>query len=353
MKLKFFILLLSVGLSALITGCESGSQNPELAIAEPNQSDNQWLKEYLEKVAAVNSAEYWNEGYGEGFLVKTEKYEIYTTINDALILRQLPLFLESLNKQYMRTSGISRVSGSRYVVYLFNTREQWELFGESFAPSDWQVYQKIEKGAFYANGACVAYNIGRVDTFSMLAHECWHQFSYRHFAYRLPAWLDEGLAMQFEGFERQRNGYVFSPDFNRARLDGLSRSFEQGQNITLQELITLNPASVIDEKTDNPSQRVNAYYSRLYAFIRFLNDYNNAVYRPKLIALIKHGLQGQWELDQEIADAARDRNAAFSSAINSRLGWEVFANYYGTRLDSMQEQFNSYCYWLTLEGGKK
>ena len=45
------------------------------------------------------------------------------------------------------------------------------------------------------DGVAVLYNIGTRDTFAIAAHEGWHQFSGRHFKYRLPSWLDEGVAL--------------------------------------------------------------------------------------------------------------------------------------------------------------
>ncbi len=322
------------------------------AATVPRSDNSDWLLGYVLKVPAVQSVELWDNPYAAGLIIKTARYDIYTTMTDALMLRQLPTFLESVNSEYRKSSGIKITSDARYTVYIFETRQQWELFGEKFTDKLWPVYQKIDKGAYYTNGACVAYNIGRNDTLSILAHEGWHQFSHRHFRYRLPAWLDEGLAMQFEGFQQYKGRYVFSPSLNTVRLNGLKKSFETGPAPAFTDLLSANPAVVIDGDPKNAAERINSYYSRLYAFIRFLNEYGAGMYKPQFHALIIDGCEGRWEIDVELAAALQDRNSILTTEINRELGVRVFANYYGIKLRTMEEQFSMYCYSLVLNKGR-
>jgi len=56
----------------------------------------------------------------------------------------------------------------------------------------------------------VVYYIGRERTFSALGHEGWHQFNSRHFKFRLPSWLDEGIAMLFEIHRSEKGFFILS-----------------------------------------------------------------------------------------------------------------------------------------------
>ena len=102
---------------------------------------------------------------------------------------------------------------------------------------DASIYLKIKKGAYYLNGSCVAYHIGREKTFSVLGHEGWHQFNSRHFNYRLPSWLDEGIALLFEKSKYNDGWFHFQPDKNINRLAALKKIMIENKMIPLQELI--------------------------------------------------------------------------------------------------------------------
>ena len=67
----------------------------------------------------------------------------------------------------------------------------------------------------------MVYNIGRERTFSVLGHEGWHQFNKRLFEYRLPSWLDEGIAMLFEVSRYEKGFFYFNPGGNLYRLGAL------------------------------------------------------------------------------------------------------------------------------------
>ncbi len=357
-RVATILLIFTAGI--LLTGC-AGKSSQQVAPAPADTAATtdtaaagvDWTIDYVSKVPAVQSVANWDNPYGQGIIIKTSRYDIYTTMADALMLRQLPTFLESVNTEYRKSSGIKITSDSRYTVYVFDTREQWEAFSTEFTGELWPVYQKIDRGAYYTNGACVAYNIGRSDTLSMLAHEGWHQFSHRHFRYRLPAWLDEGLAMQFEGFQLHKGRYVFAASLNSIRLSGLKRAIEEGPAPKFTDLLAANPAVVIDGDPATAASRINSYYSRLYAFIRFLEEYGGGIYKNQLHALIIDGCEGRWELSNELAAALVDRNSVLTTEINRELGARVFANYYGTKLKTMEDEFSSYCYFLVYNKGRR
>ena len=154
---------------------------------------------YLEtlKLPTLTSVTQWQSPYGSGLKIQTCHYDIYTTLLEPLMISEVPGFIESCYRGYNSQLGEPVESSTHLKIYLFATREQWEDFTEDFTQENAEIYKKIKNGAYYVNGSCVVYNIGREKTFSILGHEGWHQFNQRHFKYRLPSWLDEGLAMKF------------------------------------------------------------------------------------------------------------------------------------------------------------
>jgi hypothetical protein len=353
MKNMTRVLLVSAVVAAgFICGCAEDRKIAEVSsqpLQQVKEDEPQWLPEYLAQEPSVISVEQWNDITGPGLIVTTSHYKIHTTMTDALILRQLPSFLESLHSAYMAEARVNFVSETPNTLYLFETRQQWEQFGELFTAGLWPVYKKIAKGAYYFNGACVTYNIGRTDTFAIIAHEGWHQFSHRHFKYRPPAWLDEGMAMQFEAFSRMRGRYKFVSSENTMRLHGLRRAFEQGHRPSLFSLLAENPAVVIDSSQEDASEKITAYYSKVYALIRFLDEYGGGIYKPKKQAMIAALQNGTWRVDAQTSKLLTDRNNILTTKANQEIGVKLFTDFYGKRLDVISEQFEMYCYTLVLK----
>ena len=117
-------------------------------------------------------------------------------------------------------------------MYLFGQRKQWDDFTSTFAGRQAGLYNKIKAGAYYLNGSCVAYNIGRERTFAVLGHEGWHQFNSRLFKYRLPSWVDEGIAMQFETSRYENGLFYFEPWGKRVQAWSAEENFGGRQNDT-------------------------------------------------------------------------------------------------------------------------
>ena len=155
--------------------------------------------------------------------------------------------------------------------------------------------------------------------------------------------------MQFEGFKKYKGRYVFSSSYNYMRMQGLKRAYEQGYKPSLVELLTENPAVVISGQQDDVALRVNAYYSKVYALVRFLREYNGGIYRPRLEKMIQSLQEGSWKVDDDLASLLEDRNNRLTTKINHEVGIQLFTDYYGKKLDTIEEQFDMYCYCLVLK----
>jgi hypothetical protein len=329
------ILITIVGCSPKIPKIKSDAINP---IDTPSG-----MVQYLQKqnLPALISAAPWENKYGTGLKLTTAHYEIYTTLLEPLMLRQVPGFMESAYRAYNNQLPEPIETTRKFKIYLFAERQQWEGFTEDFTGPQAPIYKKIKAGAYYLNGACIAYNIGRERTFSVLGHEGWHQFNKRHFKYRLPSWLDEGIAMQFEASRYDRGLFYFESSRNLNRLGALKVSLIENKMIPLEQLIALNPGEVL--VTDEPEDSVRAFYAQAYALTKFLREDDYGKRLPNYHRLLLDGLKGNWTLSQEAKKIAIDRNIPLTVRWNRVIGSQLFEQYISEDLNEIEQEYIKYC----------
>jgi len=262
---------------------------------------------------------------------------------EPLILYQIPGFVESAYKGYQGQLPEPISTETKFIVYLFVERSQWDDFTKTFTGPMAPVYLKIKKGAYYLNGACVAYNIGRERTFSVLGHEGWHQFNSRHFAYRLPSWLDEGIAMLFETSKYEAGRFHFEPDRNLGRLGALKKTLILDKMIPLGQLIALNPGYVL---VTNDVDAVMAFYAQSYALVRFLREEGYGKRLRKYHQMLLGGLNGTWPLSTDERRIAADRNIPLTTRWNRFVATKLFEAYImdsGENFDQFEAEYLAFC----------
>jgi len=331
------VLIVAIG---LVGGCASDGSGA-LPAVEPGTSDPIAALS-VSRLPAVRGVARWESKYGDGLIITTEHYTIRTTLTDPLILRLLPTFLESAYEGYQRELPERISTQNTFEVYLFARREEWEAFTDDFVDYDAAVYKKIQKGAYCLKGACVAYYIGRNETYSAIGHEGWHQFCGRHFMYRLPSWLDEGIATLFETSSYRNGRWVFEPQMNLGRLGGLKRTILDGKMVPLRQLLGLNPGEVIGGQSSTV-----AFYAQSYALVRFLREEGYGKRLGQYHALLLGGLHGQWSLPEELQTAAADRNVRLTVRWNSYVGPVLFEQYITPDLGLIEEEYLNYCRKIT------
>ncbi len=336
-----------IGAAIWLTGC-APAQHARNPLARPAASEQSCaaITERLqsERLPALVSVEPWGSKYGPGLKLTTDHYEVFTTVRQPLLLRMVPGFIESAYHAYNEQLPQSIDSSTPLPVYLFADRRQWEDFTHDFAGEQASIFYKIKSGAYYLNGACVVYDLGPQRTLSALGHEGWHQFNSRHFKYRLPSWLDEGVAMQFETGVGEGGLFHFDPAANLQRLGALKEVLATDQPIALRELVSTSPGEVLATDED---QAVMAFYSQSYALIRFLRE---AGYGRRLDAyrrLLSDGLLGRWPLDASAGITAEDRNLPRTLAWNRQVGRQLFEHYIGPDLGPLEQEYLAFCQRIT------
>ena len=301
-----------------------------------------WMAAYLQSQALpdLKSVEVWNNRYGPGLKLTSAHYEIFTTLMDPFVLRGISSFIESAYRAYNSQLPEFVTTKSKFTIYLFAQRSEWENFTKSFAGEQAEMFCKIKAGAYYHKGVCVVYDIGLERTFSALGHEGWHQFNGRYFKFRLPSWLDEGVAMLFETHGSDGGLLYFEPAENVYRLDGLKRTLAKNKMIPLKELIAMNPGDVL--ATDQ-TKAVTAFYSQSYALVRFLQEAGYGRWRGVYHRLLLDGLTGDWALDEVNKKIATDRSVPKTVLWNRIVGRELFEDYVGDNFEQIEKEYLAFC----------
>ena len=298
--------------------------------------------EYLRRqnLSSLESVEVWENKYGPGLKLVTAHYEIFTTFLEPLMLCRIPGFIESVYRGYNSQLPEPIETTSKFSIYLFAERRQWADFTKEFAGEQAKLFLQIKAGAYYHNGSCVAYNIGRKRTLSALGHEGWHQFNSRHFKYRLPSWLDEGVAMLFEVHKTAGGVFSFEPAENAYRLDALKKTLRRKNMIPLRELMGINPGQVL---ATNASEAVMAFYSQSYALARFLRESGYGGRADSYRQLLLDGLTGDWPIDRVSKRIATDRNIPKSVLWNRIVGMQLFKHYIGSDFEQIEKEYLAFC----------
>jgi hypothetical protein len=326
-----------------LAGCSENNKIGAMETSRVQRIDTPaGMIEYLQqaRLPALKSVEVWQNTYGPGLKLTTAHYEIFTTLLEPLMLSQTPGFMESAYRGYNSQLPEPISTTTKFTIYLFAERKQWEDFTKIFTGPRAPMYLKIKAGAYYLNGACVAYNIGRERTFSVLGHEGWHQFNKKHFKFRLPSWLDEGVAMLFEASRYDQGLFYFESGKNMYRLGALKKTLIKDKIIPLKELIATNPGEVL--ATDE-TEAITAFYGQSYALVRFLREEGYGKRLANYHHLLLGGLRGDWPLGKASKRIAADRNIPLTARWNRAVSPLLFKQYISNDFDQIEEEYLAFC----------
>lgn len=301
---------------------------------------------WLKSLPVVEKVEPWARPDGNaGLVVHTAHYRLFTTVSDPLVLRRVPVFLESALRAYRETAGVDAWPKEPLVVYLFAERADWETFTDEWAGPAANLYRRIQAGAYFLNGATVAYYLDRHASFSVLAHEGWHQYAQQTFALRLPAWLDELMAIQFEAFTWDRGLVTFDPSRNGSRLLALKQNMAAGQVLDIDQLLPLDAGRMLSlpSPTDGSPRAVSGYYAQLYALGRFLREAAYGRHLLDLQALLQDAAAGNWPLTDAQRQGATPTTGNPSRHWNAQVGPLLFRRYITQTPADLDEPYRAFC----------
>jgi hypothetical protein len=220
--------------------------------------------------------------------VSTPHYRIHSTLESDDFLIGLARVMEGALVRYHQLAPEIALSQHPMDCYVFARRSEWARFTARHTGDDAAIYLQISRGGYTIGDWYVAYYIGDGGTWSVAAHEGWHQFVARHFKGRLPPFIEEGAACTFENIRWVRGEPVFDTAVHAGRQQALRQAIERKDLWPLEELIQMHAGDVVQQ----PAERIEAFYSQSWAFVRFLWEAEQGRFRPALQRLMNETAAG-------------------------------------------------------------
>lgn len=246
-----------------------------LAGCSPNQG--QWTSAGASHTPVLpEDAKEWSFGLTKGRIIETAHYRVYTTVQDALLLEKLPVFLETAYQQYLDFFPQAQADQEPLDIYLFDRRSDWEKYTRDNMGAAAEIYLKIKAGGYSYDGISVTYLLpNRYSTFGVLAHEGFHQFVSSRLAHRIPAWMEEGLACNFEAHFWKAGKPDFTPDLNEFRIKTLQQALRRNSLFPISEILTMDAGQAIGKSPEGTA----TFYAQAWALTRFLQEARHDKYR--------------------------------------------------------------------------
>lgn len=204
-----------------------------------------------------------------GVQLLTDHFDLRITARDEAIRRYLPGFMETAFEEYRRCKPLESESSGRMVTYLFDTRTEWAAFTVQNYPRQAGTYLHIQSGGYtdFATATSVTHDLGRDRTLSLLAHEGFHQYLAANLQQPVPAWLNEGLACQFEAFDLYEQRPTFTPANNFLRKNHLREALARDATfLPLVQLLNMDAGDALRDR----SQPTRSYYAQVWALVLML-----------------------------------------------------------------------------------
>ena len=298
-------------LAALVGGCASSNRN-------------------VGPASAIVRIDPWIFDGDHGAAIVTRHYVIYTTIPDERWRESFAQLMEAALAQYSQLAPDVPLTHRPMECYVFASRREWATFTSAKTGTDATIYLHITRGGYTVRDWFVAFYIGEAGTFSVAAHEGFHQFAARHFKTRIPPFLEEGIACLFENVQWEMGVPTWKLDTNPNRLGSLRTAIAAGQFIPLSELITLHAGQVVN----GPKARISAFYGESWAFAQFLWTADNKKFRPRLQRLLADAAAGKIQ-----GILSRPIDAVFWNPATAK---PLLERYLGSDLQTLDGEFQHY-----------
>lgn len=264
-------------LAMLVVGC---------ATSQKSQSLGEWSGPAAPASVRVEPWKYGSAPVARKLV--TPNYAIYTTLADDELVMSVAQLMEGAQTQYRKLAPQVPGSAKPLECYIFSNRNEWADFTRQIAGADAKIYLMITRGGYAVGDRFVAFFLGDRGTYSVAAHEGWHQYVARNFKGRIPPFLEEGIACMFENVDWAGKVPRFNLSINAARTQALRHSIESKELWPLAELCTMHAGQIVHL----PPERIEAFYAENWAFARFMWEAENAKYRPAFQAFLADTARG-------------------------------------------------------------
>jgi hypothetical protein len=273
----------------------------------------------------------WSFGEEKAKLLESRHYRIYTTVKDDEVLELLPQVMEGAMKMYQQIAPGVAITERPMDCFIFRGRNEWEEYTQRYTGADAAIYRQIRSGGYTLQDKYVAYYIGRMGTFSVAAHEGWHQFAGRHFKGRMPPFLEEGLSCMFETISWDGSLPRWNLSVNSQRAETLRKAMDAKELWPLDKLISMHAGDIVGEK----SEKIDAFYAQCWCFARFMWDGDSGKHRPAMQKWLAETAAGT------VFDPTRSHTRSFAPW-NRRAVKPMVEHYLGMDLKAIDASFQAY-----------
>lgn len=299
--------------------------------AAPRAADRPALV-HLQKLAIQGST---------GTQISSPHYEIYTTIEDNQVLDRIGQLMEGALDQYRALAPDIPLTDHAMDCYVFGTRGEWAAFTKSHAGQDSEIYLRVNRGGYTIGDWYVAYWIGDTATYSVAAHEGWHQYVARHLKGRLPPFLEEGMACLFEQVQWEGEVPRWNLSRNYSRLASLRSAIAGNHLYPLSQLVRMHAGQVVGKS----NAKIEAFYAESWAFARYLHDGQRGRNRPALQRMLSDAAAGRL-----FDDTSRQLNDG--PLWDSSTAKPMIEHYLGADLSQIEQSFKAYMDQLAAADGE-
>ena len=261
----------------------------------------------------------WPDGPTNGRIVRTEHYDLHTTLSDAVLLDAMADTMERTHKLYEKLAPLperaeERAGGSdeRMEAFIFALRDEWVDHTRETTGRQSRIYLQISRGGYAHDKSFATFYHGGPQTLSVCRHEGWHQYVANGFIRRPPAVLEEGIATLFEGgFDGED---LSRPRMNAGRLSKLREAVRRQRAWPLAKLLTMDAGDVVG--TDG--RTIDTFYAQAWALARFLVS------------------------DDDLRPGFRDLLAAYAAGQAAGPTSRVFETYLKVSFDDLSRRYEAY-----------
>lgn len=274
-----------------------------------------------------------------GTRICSPHYQIYSTIDDDVILNRVARVMEGALLQYRALAPDVPLTDQPMDCYLFDNRNQWAAFTRAHAGEDAPIYLRVNRGGYTIGDWYVAYWIGDTATYSVAAHEGWHQYVARHLKGRLPPFLEEGMACLFEQIQWDGDQPHWDLTRNASRMMSLRSAVIGNHLYPLAQLVRMHAGQVVGKS----NAQIEAFYAESWAFARFLYDGDEGRNRPAIRRMLADAAAGRLFDDSS-------RQLADGPLWDSSTAKPMLEHYLRTTLADVEQSFRRYMDQL-VQGG--
>ncbi|MGB0717472.1 MAG: DUF1570 domain-containing protein [Phycisphaerae bacterium] len=303
-----------------LSGCASSSRVDDLSL--------------FDRRPIVTDVSDW-EAYGlRGRAIQTQHFVLYSTLQDTVLEKAIPGFLENLYSRFHRLLPHEEPAWQDSLsIYVFANKAEWLHFVERQFPHRTDLALKIFLGGFAEGRKAVCFYLSRPSLLATIAHEAFHTYTHAVLDENLPTWLSEGMACYYESALPNGDHIVHDPEHNTVRRNILCESVQLGRTTSVATLVNATPAEYID--AENPLQAVT-YYGQVWALVSYLRDAGPTSIQAGFKELVNDLVAGQFR--------SRVSGVALTDSDVAALpfGEQVLVAYFGKRAEDFEVEYKDY-----------